>query len=111
MNREFEDWLDAKIKEHVPPNQPITKESLATIVRDALVHVSTVEEVLRLDNEKRKIEHVFSQLDSTYRDVIDQIRDCCGLETNPRGCTGAGCEFLKRIAVQLRSVLPKEQGQ
>lgn len=104
MNKEFEDWIDQKLAKYAS-GSAITKDVLMSIVKDALVDVSTAEEVMRLKNEGLKAGDCLAQLRIIKDEVLEKIVGCCGVQAGKIFCENYGCGTLHRIAVQIQSAI------
>lgn len=107
--KEFDEWVDAQIGARVRSDGNIDRETVMLIVREAIKEISRAEEMLKTQAEYQAAVGMAEQVRTAYDEIVEKIRDCCGMDAGDRFCEAFGCGTLKRIGVQLRAALPREE--
>ena len=102
-NREVQDWVDELLGKYTKQGSPITPETVAMVVSDAIIAYSKQSELTCPCECHAKVKGLLEQNRTTYDEVVEKLKSCCGAKAGEDDCHMWSCGDLKRIAVQLLS--------
>lgn len=108
MNREFEEWLDSKLKKHAPDGK-LRKENVASLVTEALTELVNLEQFLHAMDAIKTGRDMYEQAKITKDWVIEVMSRCCGADASYVHCPQHfyGCSDMRTITIQVQSIIAK----
>lgn len=104
MHKEFEEWLDGKIKKHCPSGK-IDRQALALIITESLTDMANIPDLLRTKDGLQAGHEMYDRARILSDDISEKIANCCGKYAGKGFCESFGCHTMKRLLVQVKSIM------
>lgn len=109
MHKEFEEWLDGKIRKHCPSGR-IDRDAVASIITESLTDMANIPDLLRTKDGLQAGHDMHEQARTLAEDLSERIGRCCGSRAGQCMCESFGCGNLKRFLGQVKAIMATWQG-